>query len=62
MPSICTVRLLLLIGSKAKLMHDTYGKNPRLLPDPLHQSYGTPAEKLPRIPQKNHEMNWVDAA
>jgi predicted dehydrogenase len=52
----------LLIGSKGKLMHDTYGKNPRLLPDSLHKSYGKPAEKLPRIPHENHEMNWVDAA
>jgi predicted dehydrogenase len=52
----------ILIGSKGKLMHDTYGKNPRLLPDSLHKSYGKPAEKLPRIPHENHEMNWVDAA
>ncbi len=52
----------LLIGSKGKLLHDTYGKNPRLLPDSLHASFGKPAEKLPRIPNENHEMNWVDAA
>jgi predicted dehydrogenase len=52
----------ILIGSKGKLMHDTYGKNPRLLPDSLHKSYGKPTEKLPRIPHENHEMNWVDAA
>jgi predicted dehydrogenase len=52
----------ILIGSKGKLMHDTYGKNPRLLPDSLHKSFGKPAEKLPRIPHENHEMNWVDAA
>ena len=52
----------LLVGSKGKLLHDTYGKNPRLLPDSLHKSFGKPAEKLPRIPNENHEMNWVDAA
>jgi predicted dehydrogenase len=52
----------LFVGSKGKLMHDTYGKNPRLLPDSLHHSFGKPAEKLPRIPNENHEMNWVDAA
>jgi len=52
----------LLVGTKGKLMHDTYGKNPRLLPDSLHKSYGKPAAKLPRIPYENHEMNWVDAA
>ena len=52
----------LLVGSKGKLLHDTYGKNPRLLPDSLHASFGKPAQKLPRIPHENHEMNWVDAA
>jgi predicted dehydrogenase len=52
----------LLVGSKGKLLHDTYGKNPRLLPDTLHASFGKPAQKLPRIPDENHEMNWVDAA
>ena len=52
----------LLVGSKGKLMHDTYGRNPRLLPASLHESYGKPKEKLPRIPNESHEMNWVDAA
>jgi len=52
----------LLIGSKGKLLHDTYGKNPRLLPDSLHKSFGEPARKLARVPHENHEMNWVDAA
>jgi predicted dehydrogenase len=52
----------LLVGSKGKLLHDTYGRNPRLLPASLHQSYGKPKEKLPRIPNEGHEMNWVDAA
>jgi hypothetical protein len=52
---------VLFVGSKGKLMHDTYGLNPRLLPKSLHDSYGTPARKLPRI-ETTHEMNWVDAA
>jgi predicted dehydrogenase len=52
----------LLVGSKGKLMHDTYGRKPRLLPASLHQSFGTPRRRLPRIPDENHEMNWVDAA
>jgi predicted dehydrogenase len=52
----------LLVGSKGKLLHDTYGEKPRLLPQSLHDSFGTPAEKLPRIPNENHEMNWADAA
>ena len=53
---------VLLVGSKGKLMHDTYGLKPRLLPRSLHESYGGPPKKLPRIPGEDHEMNWVDAA
>jgi hypothetical protein len=49
------------IGSKGKLMHETYGWNPRLLPASLAESYGTPKPMLPRI-QTSHEMNWVLAA
>jgi predicted dehydrogenase len=52
---------VLFIGSKGKLMHDTYGENPRLLPKSLHDSYGDPPTKLPRI-AGSHEMNWVEAA
>jgi predicted dehydrogenase len=49
------------IGSKGKLLHDTYGENPRLLPKSLHDAVGVPPQKLPRI-ATSHEMNWVDAA
>ncbi|HLZ92390.1 MAG TPA: Gfo/Idh/MocA family oxidoreductase [Candidatus Acidoferrum sp.] len=52
----------LLIGSKGKLLYDTYGLNPRLLPKSLHDSFGKPAQKLPRIAGEHHELNWVDAA
>jgi predicted dehydrogenase len=52
----------LLIGSKGKLLYDTYGRKPRLLPKSLHDSFGKPPQKLPRIEREAHEMNWVDAA
>jgi predicted dehydrogenase len=52
----------LLIGSKGKLLHDTYGRHPRLLPKSLDDSYGKPPQKLPRIENEAHEMNWVNAA
>jgi predicted dehydrogenase len=52
----------LLIGSKGKLMHNTYGRNPRLLPVSLQESVGKPPQKLARIDKEDHEMNWVDAA
>lgn len=51
----------LLIGSKGKLLHETYGAHPRLLPKSLHDSFGKPPQKLLRIPGEAHEMNWVDA-
>ena len=52
----------LLIGSKGKLLHETYGMNPRLLPKSLHDSFGEPAKQLPRIANQQHELNWVAAA
>jgi predicted dehydrogenase len=52
----------LVIGTKGKLLYDTYGVKPRLLPKTLHESFGPPARKLSRIPDELHEMNWVDAA
>ena len=52
---------ILYIGSKGKMLQDTYGAKPRLLPMELHNSYGPPKEHLPRIPHESHEMNWVNA-
>jgi len=51
---------VLFIGTKGKLLHDTYGFNPRLLPKSLHESTGKPPETYARI-KTSHEMNWIDA-
>jgi predicted dehydrogenase len=51
---------VLYVGDKGKLIHETYGANPRLLPQSLHDSVGTPPRKFARI-GTSHEMNWVDA-
>ncbi|MGB7729937.1 MAG: Gfo/Idh/MocA family oxidoreductase, partial [Candidatus Acidiferrum sp.] len=40
----------IIVGSKGKLMHNTYGAHPRLLPQSLQESAGKPPEKLARIP------------
>lgn len=50
-------------GTKGKLMHETYGSNPRLLPKSLADSVGEPRKVLPRVPNgsRGHEMNWVNA-
>ena len=50
---------VLYIGSKGKLIHETYGTNPRLLGS-LAQT-PPPPQTLPRI-ATTHELNWVDAA
>ncbi|ODS54897.1 MAG: hypothetical protein ABS36_10595 [Acidobacteria bacterium SCN 69-37] len=52
---------VLYIGTKGKMLQDTYGANPRLLPVDLHNSHGAPREQTPRIPNQAHEMNWVNA-
>jgi predicted dehydrogenase len=52
---------VLYIGSKGKLLQNTYGARPRLLPAERHNSYGPPKERLVRIPNESHEMNWVNA-
>jgi predicted dehydrogenase len=49
----------LVIGTKGKLLYETYGAKPRLLPTSLHESVGTPKQTLPRIRDELHEMNWV---
>jgi predicted dehydrogenase len=48
-------------GSKGKLLHETYGYRPRLLPQSLHDAHGAPKQTIARI-QTTHEMNWVEAA
>jgi hypothetical protein len=50
---------VLYIGSKGKLIHETYGDNPRLLGS-LAQT-PAPPQTLPRIGM-SHELNWVQAA
>jgi predicted dehydrogenase len=52
---------VLYVGSKGKMLQDTYGINPRLLPKSLHDATPQPASKLPRIAHQEHEMNWVEA-
>jgi predicted dehydrogenase len=51
---------VLYYGTKGKLIHETYGAKPRLLPKSLHESVGKPPEKFKRV-TTSHEMNWVNA-
>jgi hypothetical protein len=52
---------VMFVGTKGKLMHETYGYKPRLLPQSLADSTPKPKERIARIPT-THEMNWVNAA
>ena len=52
---------ILYIGTKGKMMQETYGLNPRLLPKSLHESTARPRRSSPRIAHQEHEMNWVEA-
>jgi hypothetical protein len=52
---------VLLIGTEGKLLQDTYGASPRLLPAERHNAYGPPPETVVRVPHQHHEMNWVNA-
>ena len=52
---------VLYIGTKGKMLQNSTGTRPRLLPVDLHNSAGAPPEKMPRVPHQAHEMNWVNA-
>jgi predicted dehydrogenase len=52
---------LMYVGSKGKLVQDTYGAEPRLYPAGHPASQTPPPQKLKRIAHEEHEMNWVEA-
>jgi len=49
---------VIMVGTKGKLMCDTYGRNPRLLPSSLTDYVKVP-ETLERVPQ-GHYQQWVE--
>ena len=52
---------LMYVGTKGKLIQDTYGASPKLYPSPHPASKNPPPQKLKRIAHEEHEMNWVEA-
>jgi predicted dehydrogenase len=65
-PELADLRLegtggVLYIGTKGKMLQDNTGARPRLLPVELHNRLGAPPERLARVPNQAHEMNWVNA-
>ncbi|MEL6674103.1 MAG: Gfo/Idh/MocA family oxidoreductase [Bacteroidota bacterium] len=51
---------VLFIGSKGKLMCDTYGRNPRLLPLEKMSDLQEPTPTLERVPDQDHQKVWVE--
>jgi hypothetical protein len=52
---------VLFVGSKGKLLHDTYGVNPRLLPASLHESVGVaPDEPASGFQAQHHYAVRID--
>ena len=50
---------VLMIGDKGKLMHGTYGRNPRIIPETKMREYTRPPKTIPRSPGIHQE--WVEA-
>jgi predicted dehydrogenase len=50
----------IMVGTKGKVIHNTYGLGARLLPSSLQDSVGNPKQTLPRI-STSHEVNWSNA-
>lgn len=51
---------VIFVGEKGILLHDTYGKNPRLYPQDLMAAAAAVPKQMPRIPW-SHEQNWAKA-
>ena len=52
----------LVVGTKGKLLYETYGAKPRLLPTVAARVVRHAGAEAAAHPDELHEMNWVDAA
>ena len=51
---------VIFVGDRGILMHETYGREPRIFPEALRETAEGVPETYPRI-ETSHQMNWVDA-
>ncbi|MCH7990954.1 MAG: Gfo/Idh/MocA family oxidoreductase [Gemmatimonadetes bacterium] len=51
---------VIFVGERGLLLHETYGENPRLFPEELHEEAATVSQTYARI-EDSHEMNWANA-
>jgi predicted dehydrogenase len=52
---------VLYVGERGVLVHETYGRNPRIYPEAVAEEAGTVPETLPRVADERHESNWANA-
>lgn len=51
---------VIFVGERGVLVHETYGRNPRLFPAELREEATIVPKMYPRI-EESHEMNWAKA-
>jgi hypothetical protein len=51
---------VIFVGERGILMHETYGRNPRLFPVELEEEARAVPQSYDRI-EESHEMNWANA-
>jgi predicted dehydrogenase len=51
---------VIFVGERGILMHETYGRNPQLYPQALHEEAAAVPQTYTRI-EESHEMNWANA-
>lgn len=51
---------VIFVGERGVLLHETYGKNPRLFPEELQEEADAVPQSYARI-EDSHEMNWANA-
>ncbi len=51
---------VIFVGERGILLHETYGRNPRIFPESLMEEAKAVPQTYPRIKEK-HEINWVMA-
>ena len=51
---------VIFVGERGILMHETYGRNPKLYPQELHEEAAAVPQTYTRI-EDSHEMNWANA-
>jgi predicted dehydrogenase len=52
---------VLYIGEWGVLMHETYGRNPKLFPASLQEQADLVPHSYARVPGGEHELNWINA-